>query len=231
MIRRQAMLAVIGVTALLMAGCDPFPEKYSYRYRLTVEVDTPQGLRSGSSVIEQRAQEGTGVPDTAIRSSTKGEAVAIDLPGGRTVFALLRTVDYNSAPFASAAFAEELAAAVPQGGDLKTHMNTIAAQKRLGVLPSKYFPMLVWFSDIRDPKTVKAVKPDDFEETFGSGTRLRRVTVQITDDPVIQEISARFPWWKEYLNKNFDGSSSASQPVSTENIAEQLTSLSFGIGD
>lgn len=68
-----------------------FPEKY--RLRLTVEVDTPQGLRKGSSVYEVWANNKTALlPDEAKRDwGVRGEAVAVDLPNGQTLFAPLKT--------------------------------------------------------------------------------------------------------------------------------------------
>src|SRR5262245_578483 len=66
---------------------------YTYRYRLTVEVDTPEGLKSGSSVIETTVQDNTeswGPPESRmVRSRTKGEAVFVDLGSGKHVIALL----------------------------------------------------------------------------------------------------------------------------------------------
>ena len=49
------LFSLIGIL-LFLAGCGALasgPDKTpDYRYRLTVEVDTPEGLHSGSSVIE-----------------------------------------------------------------------------------------------------------------------------------------------------------------------------------
>jgi hypothetical protein len=73
----------------MLAGCGSlFPP--SYRFRLTVEVDTSQGVRSGSSVLEVTSQlqnlPGKGIVPL---TSLTGEAVALDLPGGKTLFALI----------------------------------------------------------------------------------------------------------------------------------------------
>lgn len=48
--RRVTLGSLLALGTLALAGCgDPTP---TYRYRLTVEVNTPEGLRTGSSVIE-----------------------------------------------------------------------------------------------------------------------------------------------------------------------------------
>jgi len=88
-----------GILVLTFSGCGPSAENQAeLHYRLKVEVETPQGLRSGSSVIWVKAvrnpswvnPEGRGV-----RTLFRGEAVSIDLPNGRTLFALLRSVSGN----------------------------------------------------------------------------------------------------------------------------------------
>src|SRR3546814_16079322 len=57
---------------------------------LTVEVETPTGVRSGSSVIETTITKGprTG-QGSGLTATMKGEAVAVDLGSGQTLFALL----------------------------------------------------------------------------------------------------------------------------------------------
>jgi hypothetical protein len=63
---------------------------YSHRYRLTIEVETPQGLRSASSVIEAQM---TKIPvllsGGGARPSFAGDAPFVDLGGGKNVVALL----------------------------------------------------------------------------------------------------------------------------------------------
>ncbi len=63
----------------------------TYRYRLTVEVDTPKGLKSGSGVVEvHTTEQGSWNIDSPGLISTEvyGEAVAVDLPSGSTLFAV-----------------------------------------------------------------------------------------------------------------------------------------------
>lgn len=66
-----------------------------YHYKMTVEVETPDGLRPGSSVREVIYTEDLiakyliKLPDAGVVSVRQhGEAVAVDLPGGQTLFAL-----------------------------------------------------------------------------------------------------------------------------------------------
>lgn len=50
------------------------------------------------------------------------------------------------------------------------------------------------FGDIADPKTVERVDPDDLAASFGMGVKLRRITVQITEDAVTKAIGQRLGW-------------------------------------
>lgn len=84
---------------LLLSACGAFSEE-SYRYRMAVEVDTPQGVRAGSAVIEVIQGEGIAFPGPeagGVKARVRGEAVAVDLPGGQTLFALLRSPGYGDA--------------------------------------------------------------------------------------------------------------------------------------
>jgi hypothetical protein len=58
---------------------------------------------------------------------------------------------------------------------------------------------------LADPKSVEAVAADALEKSFGPGTKLRRITVQITDDAVTSGIGKRLAWLGEYYNKMLDG--------------------------
>ena len=78
--------------ALSSTACHTKPRLPDYRYRMTVEVETPEGLRSGSSVIEVSssiASKETFPMPNKVSTQVHGEAVAVDLGKGRVLFALL----------------------------------------------------------------------------------------------------------------------------------------------
>lgn len=174
---------------------------HTYRFRLTVEVDTPEGVKSGSSVYEVQAKNVPKLlPEMGRREWwVRGEAVAIDLPGGQTLFALLKTgahfgdmaglsmntlhPDFRGARYDVVGVAKELAA-----GQYRAHAE---------VAPADY-PMLVTFADINNPTSVTTVDPGDLAATFGEGVSLRRITVQITDEPVTTGIEKRLGWLGEF---------------------------------
>jgi hypothetical protein len=219
----NGLLGAVTLTAL--SGCGPSAQDTAeLRYRLTVEVDTPQGPRSGSSVIAVKAvrnpdwvnPEGRGN-----RTSFTGEAAAVDLPGGRTLFALLKTDGGASeaSDYPWLAFQDRL----------REKDDLVASYQRLGrssasapmrrtemTLPNggtevSALPMLVTFGDIKDPTSVASVDPDDLAASFGEGVKLKAITVEITDDPVTSGIEGRLPKTTNKGFFNWDGQSNPNE--------------------
>ncbi len=208
---------MLGGAAALLSGCGLFggPSE-EFRYRLTVEVETPGGMKSGSSVIEVRAVKNSDwlTPEArGHRYSFKGEAVAVDLPGGRTLFALLKMDaggdNVDEIPWH--VFADRIADTrdpLEQMRIMRAWKDT--AQGGIVVPPTRQeyyykngkridravsnYPMLVTFTDIADPKSVARVEPDNLTAAFGPGVTLKRITVQVTDDEVTKGIEKRLGW-------------------------------------
>ena len=78
MARRGVLGLIGGGLAALLSSCGGSDRRL--RYKVTVEVDTPSGLKTGSSVVE------TNMADNGF---TFGQAPFVDLGGGRFVFVLL----------------------------------------------------------------------------------------------------------------------------------------------
>lgn len=80
--RRSFLTAALATGSFLRVACEePIGggKRYpAYRYRLTVAVETPEGLRTGSSVLKVRTQRGSkyAIPNAGwVSSRAKGEAV------------------------------------------------------------------------------------------------------------------------------------------------------------
>ena len=203
--RRGALLRLLAAaTAVTAGGCGMFGT-YTYRYRLTVEVDTPQGLQTGSSVWETSATEGSGIPNSALRYLARGEAVVLDLPGG-TLIALLRKEEVGVAyphNIVTRHLARQPQANIPQKGDWRATRQAISNVKPAFELYPDEYPLLVRFRDINNPATVERVDPTDLAAAFGPGVRLRRITVAVTDDEVeAEKMRGRLPWLSSDSNSD-----------------------------
>ena len=188
----------------MLAACGSDDRAPDYRYRLTVEVDTPEGMRTGSSVIlvkQRLMRPGSNPAGTTVERRVQGEAVAVDLRKGRTLFALLRSennVDWASyvmqtlAPHIdSESFAQQLDNMLLLRGEIvlpRTFQPVGHLEERSA------YPMLVTFGNLDDPTSIEEVDPDDLKATFGDGYALRRITVQMTDDAVTTGNTKRLRW-------------------------------------
>ena len=56
------------------------------------------------------------------------------------------------------------------------------------------YPLLVTFADPADPTSVQRVDPANLAASFGPGVTLKRITVEVTNDPVTTGIEKRLGW-------------------------------------
>ncbi len=230
---------VIGLTAGLAAsgmfvGCGSFGSA-TFRCRLTVDVQTPDGVRSGSSVLEYEVRS-SGLLGTLGTQSTgrytggiiHGQAVVIDLPDG-PIFALLYGTGGSTGDM-SEAILNAL------GGPKITNDDLMIFARKMGARGAHYvaeirrtvdtheripnWPMMVRFRDINDPKSVEQVGPD--------AIGVRRIWVETTRDPVTTGIEKRFPSWFEDLTRRkarLNGSTSIA--IATDKLDDNLSPGSF----
>lgn len=199
-------LIVATLTISTLAGCgERVP---TFRYKMTATVDTPEGARQESTVVELRNFYESGVLGTGLESRAKGEAIPVDLGKRGTLFILLTSPDDPSLVFGM-----PFAALLPEQPDnrgtseaLANNYRTLAKVTGSGTLPRNAYPRFVRFHDIRDPTSVEEVDPGNLAAAFGDGVRLRGITFQITDDRRTDgRMDGLLPWLKEYHGKRFDG--------------------------
>lgn len=210
---RRGLLGA-GVAALV-SGCGLIRPVEQLRYRLKVYVMTPAGMRTGSSVIEVYGvmnpdwvtPEGRGT-----RSSFQGEAAAVDLPNGKTLFALLQTPSHvsDAAVYPYLAFRHQLAGShdwlesIRRLRQWKGQERPMPATERLfgnaGRNSVSGLPRLVFFDDIHDPLTVQEITSDNIAEKFGAGYFIKSVNVIITDEPITHRLDNYFPqsFWRSW---------------------------------
>jgi hypothetical protein len=194
-----AMLVAIAI----MLGYALLERPSTYRYRITVEVETPEGLRVGSVVRElvYRKAPRLSLESKSFTLRQRGEAVAVDLPGAQTLFSLL---DVNAADTVIAALG---------GGDRRRPVKGLLDQGGSGEYPDRAtlrkwrleLPRLVRFRDPANPKSVEPVDPYNLAESFGRGTKLRRIVVQLTDEPMNGGLEKRLPWLSKHRTISLAG--------------------------
>ena len=220
---RLLLGVALTITIFVWFGWDHFVG-VTYRYRLTVEVNTPNGIRAGSSVIEVETWEGIGLPGPeagGIRNRVRGEAVVVELPGQKRLFVLLDKADTLLLEAYDRYLPQELGdleklrkarslnivAAVPRYRAPKKLKLRRAAMAKREISKDRLdnFPLFVDFQRRDDPMSVQRVDPDHLETTYGKGFSLKRVFLQTTNDNISGEIQRHLPWIEKYSNRNFSG--------------------------
>lgn len=188
-LRNVAIVIVLAVCGLF--ACD-FLTKETQRFRLSIEVETPEGIKSASSVISVTFRESNwGLPETrGLHTSVRGDAVFLDLGQGRNLVALLGFGE-NGLDQSKLTQLVRIALAPRQRMNWRDSTNLRGA----GVLTSGDIPTLITFTDINEPKSARLVDPNALSATFGPGYRFLRAFVETTTDRPVQNIDKVLPWW------------------------------------
>lgn len=206
-----SLLLFIGASYLVYGLVFP---SWTWHYKINVNIETPEGLKSGSAVREVTNRDNTlfGIefPEVASRISiVKGEAVVIDLGKRGVAFMLIEHGSYGEL---YAAFSvNDLS---KRSHDLRKLKTGLSAP-----LPKENWPQLVTFKDIADPKSVVLVHGrrfdvdaqdmlpvDDAEKILGKGVKVKDVIIEIVDEPVTWGIQSWLPWLPQRKKGSLDGS-------------------------
>jgi hypothetical protein len=191
----------LGLLAALAIGDQIRINRPGHKYRMTVEVETPAGVKSASRVVAVTPYRGY---SPGGQTRTSGEAVFIDLGSGKNLVALLAhlesKIDLDAINYVA------LRAYTAAAG---SRVNFNDMSKQSGVVPVKgtLVPVLVAFADPANPGSAKVVSPDDTEAVLGKGIRLRGITAEVVPngfwpidfggalgEPVTRGIAAHLPW-------------------------------------
>ena len=194
------LVLVLIAGAVAYAAVQANMDQYSWNYKITVNIETPEGVKTGSAVRQVLNRDNTlfgkKIPEAPSRlSAVKGEAVVIDLGERGVVFGLIEHGSYGEL---YAAFPTETPASL-KGVDYYNSLPMGAKAE----LPKENWPKMAMFSDIDDPKSVKAVNKLDLSKTFGNGYSWKSITIQIVNEPVTWGIVDRYlsdEFWQKYRN-------------------------------
>lgn len=221
--RRSALGGLLGIAAITtMSGCGSSDEA-SYRFRMTVEVNTPQGLRTGSSVMEVTARRQSQFAPEArpLVSELRGEAVVVETPSG-PIFALLKLPHDDHTYLQAVTFA--LAPDLREGG----WEPFWKAVNRLGGwfggakadLPQADWPLMVRFRNLNDPNTVEKVNPED--------VGVRSISLETTNHEITTGIEKKMPpWFARLVAKGARLNGNTSVAIMSNNLADNLGPGSF----
>jgi hypothetical protein len=189
---------------LTLTGC----ERYSWRQKITVTVETPAGDVSASSVSQvswrKRWIQTDGSPWSR---DVTGEAVVVEVTPGRYLFALLKgpgDTEYMSLVAATSIAGRELRFI---DGELFDEVRD-RRDRAAGAItvPEYQYPVLVTFADITDPASVALVDPANLAASFGPGVRLKSVVLEVTNEPVTEGVvEEQLTWLDQIWPNQLDG--------------------------
>jgi hypothetical protein len=215
--RLFARFAAAALMALMLAGCG---RSESYRYKLTLAVNTPDGVKRASGVVEVLFWD-VSIPERGTMGKLRGQALYLDLgPGMRPLIALLTNrLHPNYRPVV--VIGDEARGWNREGGpsirlmcrlygiapsvDYMDDVPRIARMRGPHRITPNDLPALVSFADVNDPKTVMEVDPNNLHWTLGPGVSWNEITLESTDEPITTGIKAKLPWIPAYYQGMLDG--------------------------
>lgn len=202
MIARRGAIGVLASTgAAILAGCGLLGgPSNELKFRLKLLVDTPDGVRAGSSVLLLRLRKASSVlrPIDVGSSTLLGQAPYVDLGNGRYLFATLNDPLYRrnlvetvthfmGYPDLQPPLSRQYSAA-----DWPQAFSEMQRVKPFAPLRPDDYPMLVTFGDVRNPATVTEVQPEASSAVLGS---LQAIILEIVDrgEELTSDFEAKFP--------------------------------------
>jgi hypothetical protein len=191
----------VALLAALWIGDQIRINRPGHKYRLTVEVETPEGCKSASGVMAVH-------PDRSYsrggQTRTAGDAVFVDLGGGKNLVALLahvgKKLDLDDINYVA------LRAYTAAGG-MRVSFNEMSRLRGTVPVTDALIPVLVTFGDPANPGTARNVPPADAEAVLGKGYRLQGITAEVVPngywpldfggelgEPVSRGILTKLPW-------------------------------------
>lgn len=192
----------------------------SLKYRLTINIETPEGVKSGSTVQEifYPPADNENIYNPYNQGVPRGEAAFIDLGERGTVFAIMQ--DPANARNRFLGLIRTVFPTVPIVHDQSRYQEVLQHYNDLsGVkdeVPPEHYPMFVYFKNINDPQSIelvyerkqgsrkdmKQVDTDRFEEVFGKGVRIKSMIMEMTDDPLEWKLGSKLPWIENMSEKD-----------------------------
>ena len=202
------LLALVIIVPITFWKFVTYSQTHEWHQKLTVQIETPAGLVTGSSVSDVIF---THNPNSIGYGATggnpykmRGEAVVVELMPGKYLFALLKGVNF-------AGNTDIIVRQLYEGKGRKTFAGkpalTFYRNMKAGdgkPLSEKAYPLLVTFSDINDPASVKKVSHNNLAASFGAGYSLKSITLEITDEKVTKGVvEGVLGWWRKYFENGY----------------------------
>ena len=198
LLTRAAALALPALPLTACSAAEPTALHRTLRYRFTVEVATPEGIKTGSSVHEVQLWFPTDAAwGVNHRASFRGEATVVDLGSRGKLFVLLNedgTRKESREEYQMALISHLQSIGKDWGQNSAKTVDAFNEYKGRIAVPLSLLPLCVRFADPADPATVAPVDPAHLEASFGAGVRLAAASIEVASDPLSTGIEKSAPW-------------------------------------
>jgi hypothetical protein len=214
-------LAIAGI--MLLSGCGKW--SWNYRYRLTLFVETPEGEKSGTGVVEILVTKAAvSLNQMPMSWELRGEAVSVDLGKRGILYAILGGGGPRQSFLALPQVVFERTGILDRRYTAEERESKLDGLKASAELTRDEIPFLVHFRDVNDPNTVEIVDPDALAKSFGEGVRLLRAIIEMTKEPTTTGIEKKLRWLSQYYDRQLGG---ARFPEIRGSVADRLSSGYF----
>jgi hypothetical protein len=192
----------LALLAALVIGDQIRINRPGHKYRMTVEVETPEGVKSGAGILAVTPDRGY---SRRGHTSTSGDAVFVDLGDGKNLVALLAHLDDKKVDLDAINYVA--LRAYGAAGGKRVSFNDMSKLTGVVTVKGELIPMLVTFADPANPASARIVALDGSGTVVDKGYRLRGITAEVVPngfwpidfggplgDPVTRGIAARLPW-------------------------------------
>jgi hypothetical protein len=203
--------ACVAALALTLAGCGPRPEA-SFRYKLTISVETPEGMKTGSNVVElDYFKSLSGDPHR-----TYGQALVLDLGASGTLVVMLTQGQRKA--WRMPAWEEDDPKGIifkKCGRDMRKVFDAVDMVRSIADCKAVYpldpiyprdpdpseQPDILLLKNAKDPASAAVVDPYHSEVVLGPGVVIRSMTVQLTDEPLTHGVDDHLPWVSKWWGR------------------------------
>lgn len=165
---------LLGLLALIVGGDQIRINRPDHKYRLTVEVTTPDGIKTGSGVLAV-------VPDRNYnrsgRTTMRGEAVFVDLGRGKNLVALLAHQQGDKLDLDDINYLALRAYSAARGS--RVSFKDMSRQTGIVPVQGELIPVLVSFGDLKDPASARLVDSGHSEVVLGDGYAIRGFSAEV----------------------------------------------------
>ncbi len=175
-----------------------YTPSFPFRYKVTVEVQTPDGLKSGSSVMDAEYRVSGYDLGNLFDASFEGEAVFVDLGRGKNLVLTLRSEGSKSSNATSASLLPVYVFDLPwfrgsREATLTGMPGAIERARKAGPtdIPLDILPLMATLENPLDRASARVVDPANLSATFGDGYELARIMVATSSEPINRDLSLK----------------------------------------